>query len=208
MNNLERFRRGEIVLHTPTQELYDRLMQWCDEEGLRWGYSNNQATHGSYYSTFNESTYVTLKYQGLMYSSILYNGTDTIVTLTNKDFEEEHQMTKEDLKVGQVVETKDNAKHVLVKNNDIEVLYQLNNDDFMQLDDFSDDLTNDYDDDFNITKVYTTSDLVSVLSGNYDSLELIWTRENPEVTAMKANVAKMEAELENMKENLRKMEEV
>lgn len=35
-NKLQRFKNGEIVLHTPTQALFSELMRWCEKEGLEW----------------------------------------------------------------------------------------------------------------------------------------------------------------------------
>jgi hypothetical protein len=206
MNNLERFRRGEIVLHTPTQELYDRLMQWCKAHNLTWGGDKATIRYGRW-NEYGKETCVKNYGGSMMYGDKDW-GDRTIVTLTNKDFEEEHQMTKDDLKVGQVVELRCGDTHLVYQGDEYPALYSIN--DSISIDNYNDDLTCK---DCNyagldITKVYTTSNLVSVLSGNYDFLELIWSRENPEVTAMKANVAKMEAELESMKESLRKMEEM
>ncbi len=36
MSKLDRFAKGEIVLHTPTQEIYNKLMEWCDSQGIKW----------------------------------------------------------------------------------------------------------------------------------------------------------------------------
>jgi hypothetical protein len=91
---------------------------------------------------------------------------------------DQQTFTKDDLKVGMVVELRNGEKFLGIKVG----LAGVNDDCLYEYDRYASDLkyysTSMYDvPSFDIVKVYTTNNLIEVLEGNYDSLELVWERD-------------------------------
>lgn len=85
------------------------------------------------------------------------------------------EFTKDDLKVGMVVESRDSKKYIAHKK-----FFLPLDDDFngvLYIKYYDLDLTDKNNHIYDIVKVYTTNNLTQVLEGKYDSLELIWKRD-------------------------------
>ena len=64
---LEKFKSGTAVLHTPTQETYDKLMVELDKRGYEWRFPVTKRIRRSYWSKYSIDTIV------LMRPWIVYN---------------------------------------------------------------------------------------------------------------------------------------
>lgn len=112
-DKLQQFKNGEIVLNTPTKALYDKLMQWCEKEGLIWHSGDNATQQPESWDCCKENLCIRVWCGCLYRSDISYYKERgyTVVTLTERDFE----FTKDDLKTGMVVETRNGRRYLVLR---------------------------------------------------------------------------------------------
>lgn len=143
--------------------------------------------------------------------SVTFDNGNKIAGANSKNFElikeDKNMFTKEDIKPGMILETRGGQK--LIKFSKC-FMPRLDNPFYgINLSYYFEDLTcstggNASDD---IVKVYRTKLIHEVLAGNYESLEIVWSRTNTEVDSIKNNIKDMESKLVEMKENLKKLED-
>jgi hypothetical protein len=170
---LEQFKKGEVILYTPTFEDFKALMEWCDTQNIKWC-DGDKATHNMsilFEANKNNTQGIKNNIDEIVFissSCIKFNK----VTFLAKDLEPDKQtFTKDDLKSGMVVEYKDGDRRLIAGDLVIgEITYALLSDGY------NDDLTSKHADYLNIIKVYNPQpgSLKEVL---YTKDNLIWERE-------------------------------
>ncbi len=115
-DKLQRFKKGEIVLNTPTKALYDKLMQWCKKEGIWWANGREATQQSDSWTAYKENLCIRAWDGDLVRDNASYYREHryTVVALTEQDFE----FTKDDLKTGMVVKLRNGGYFIVMKNAD------------------------------------------------------------------------------------------
>lgn len=71
MSKLERFKNRKTNLYVPTKESYDRLMAWCDDNGILT-YAGEKATDLKVWGYYDELVIYHRDVKGLQYGSFEY----------------------------------------------------------------------------------------------------------------------------------------
>ena len=88
-DKLELFKAGTHVLHTPTQEVYDKLMVELEKRGYVWA-SGEKPTEPKGY--WEDSTCISYEpYMEIRYCDVNSHGKTGIITLTPEDFNDSEQ---------------------------------------------------------------------------------------------------------------------
>lgn len=189
---LEQFKKGEVILRV-NDCVYEEFKSLCKENKINYG-------------MMSDSTNSVLVYTNIYDRMMVANA----VLFTKYDFKQ--TFTKDDLKVGMIVELRNGVKCLVKQFNyidinstrDFEPKYYYN--DLTRM-----EATSAIPKQHDIVKVYTTNNLISVLEGNYDSLELIWERDaemllaqNKKIEECKMAVEQVEHILKTKKEDLNK----
>ena len=99
---------------------------------------------------------------------------------------EKQQFTKSDLKTGMGVVLRNGRKgHVLVDTGCVDVIRFLENGNYSCLNDFSDDLTSDYEEEHDIVEVYFTEYQFKLLTDRVFDQDCVFKREEPTKMTMK-----------------------
>jgi hypothetical protein len=175
---LEQFKKGEVILYTPTFEDFKALMEWCDLNKIKWC-DGDMATHSMSIIFEENKDYmqgIENNADGMVFISSSYIRFNK-VTITASDLQPDKQtFTKDDLRVGMIVEVACEDRFVVYQDGrfpNVNTCLEWINDS-----DYNYDLIRKFNNNNrNITKVYTTNNLTEVLEGNYDSLELVWERD-------------------------------
>jgi len=208
---LEQFKKGEVILYTPTFGDFKALMEWCDKQNIKWRDGDypsedmnvsfnkyNSTCEGIAWDNFHDDLfYVDLRLCEDRYKNMAKNK----VTFTTKDLEPDKQtFKKDDLKIGMIVELINQEKALVMKTGYwlLEKLYVLEPKSYD--DNFYRFIGNDSED---IVKVYTTNNLIEVLEGNYDSLELVWEREQEEFLKQKKKIEECKVAVEQVEHILK-----
>ena len=197
-NKLQRFKNGEIVLHTPTQA---ELMRWCEKEGLEW-------KNGDYWRKKREDTYVDFCSSGLSYSDISYRTSTArkpMETLTEQDFE----FTLDYLQTGMVVEMRDGDKMMVLRGDFTTDRYGKQRIVFHN--DYSFSLGGNYSSDLTNNK-YRKCDIVKVYKPNMAGMQntfkdcsdknLIWSRESQEKQRLRETIETLKIQLADAEKKL------
>ena len=115
-SKLERFKNeAKVVLNTQTKEIANKLMQWCDNNGIKLA-SGRSPTVVTLWEMYKEETCYRFN-EELTFSYISYyeNNDYEVLELTLEDFKEDKNMfTKSDLKTGMVVELANGNKYMVL----------------------------------------------------------------------------------------------
>jgi hypothetical protein len=199
MNNklLEQFKKGEVILYTPTFEDFKALMEWCDTQNIKWCDGDKAMYNMSIIFEANKdfTQGVENNTDGMVFISSSYIRFNK-ATFTASDLQQDKPtFTKDDLRVGMIVEMRDGDKGVVQKQIIASIeqghCYQINSYDVNLI---HQSLTEDMD----IAKIYTTNNLIEVLNGNYDSLELVWERDAFDWSKVEAD-SKILVSMDNIK---------
>jgi hypothetical protein len=178
---LEQFKKGEVILYTPAFEDFKALMEWCDTHNIAWGdgTKGNDDKNKEMFEAYNKVCQG-LKIMDVGHLCLCYCRCDfqrnEKITITAKDLEPDKQtFTKDDLKIGMIVELRNGEKCLVHKNRyvDMESSKAYIPDYYTKNLTRTSERRNEQD----IVKVYTTNNLIEALEGKYDSLELVWERE-------------------------------
>ena len=202
-SKLQRFKNGDIVLNTPTEALYNKLMQWCEKEKLRWLSRNNATQLTQPWSNHKENLCIRVWYGSLVSDNISYYKEKgrTIVTLTEQDFE----FTKDNLKTGMVVQTRNGRRYLVLRGELPTSIYgiqglMLINDTGLMADEYSNNLkyiTADYD----IVKVFQANICGIKYIFDDENLTLLWERDD-KVNEINETIDTLTKQLEEAKKKL------
>ena len=122
-------------------------------------------------------------------------------------------MTKDQLKTGYVVQRRNGSYSLVMKDSfEGDTFVNVDNDFcLMCFDDYTSDLLyNKSETQWDIMKVFTVDTLTDILrylvSKQYDKLTLLWERKSPKEQQLKRFVEKLQSQLKEAQEELKKME--
>lgn len=168
-DKLQRFKKGEIVLNTPTKALYDKLIQWCERKGSVWSWGN-----------YGKNLCIRIHGGVLVNGSISYYKERgyTVATLTERDFE----FTKDDLKTGMVVELRNGRRYLVLRGELPISSYGIQNLAFINGDGFTCDIylnsLKGINIDYDIVKVYQANVRGIHFIFDDENLTLLWERDD------------------------------
>lgn len=189
MNIIERFKLGDLVVGCDTEEKADKFMGVMHDNGIKWS-NGSSCLENNYWDIYvTETCYrctnVRLSYADYDYYD--YDGDVDYTIITFDKFMEEYtkmkQFTKDDLKTGMLVVTRDGRKWIVMKDlydkNYEETGVLSNLDEFNLLASYNDDLTfisrsGKHIEKLDIVEVY---DVKSILDFDIIYRKLLWKRE-------------------------------
>lgn len=202
-DKLQRFKNGEIVLNTPTKALYDKLMQWCEKEGLIWHSGDNATQQPESWDCCKENLCIRVWCGCLYRSGISYYKERgyTVVTLTEQDFE----FTKDNLKTGMVVETRNGRRYLVLRGRLPTSSYGIQNLAFINGDGFTCDIylnsLKGINIDYDIVKVYQANVRGIHFIFDDENLTLLWERDD-KVDEIHKTIDTLTKQLEEAKKKL------
>ena len=85
--NLAKFLRGDVTFATPTQEVFDKLMDALDSTGIKWVSGVRPSSKCGAWGNYGVRTDVTVINEHLAYGDTARDTNETIVTLALEDFD-------------------------------------------------------------------------------------------------------------------------
>lgn len=173
---IENFKNGEFVVNCRTEDQAKKFVKICYDNGIEW-FDPDDHKSETYWDCYGyEICYRADDYDLCCASIEWYNGEWQIITFD--EFMEEYEMknfTKDNLKVGMLVEFKCDVRKVVMPNKN--GLYLMGCSSSYELHDFNDDLTHKNNDD--IMKVYDLPryNIISNSIYSRDNRNLLWERE-------------------------------